>query len=119
MTIHRSINIYKQYEMRWFIYRCVWFWNKCECNSIGFRLWVVHPLKNSSTSHEVKVGDIVFNNETKINIERYFLENNINYSAKMTIDEILYALGFEKKEEKEEVEENTKVLFSKYQRKRK
>jgi len=33
-------------------------------------------------------GDIVFNEETKVNLEQYFIEKGIGYKEKMTLNEI-------------------------------
>lgn len=33
-------------------------------------------------------GDIAFNEETKINLEQYFINNSIDYKEKMTLNEI-------------------------------
>jgi len=67
-----------------------------------------------------EVGNVLFNSKKKIGLEGYFLKNNIEYKKNMTLNEILCALGFEpKNEEKEEIKEDKKVSFSKYQRKRK
>lgn len=66
----------------------------------------------------LEVGKLLFNSKKKLNLEAWFLQNNISYQKYMTLDEILCALGFKKREEKDE-EENTKVSFSKFTRKRK
>lgn len=67
----------------------------------------------------LEVGKLLFNSKNKQNLEACFLQKGIEYKQFMTLDEILCALGFKKREEQQEVEENTRVSFSKYQRKRK
>lgn len=36
----------------------------------------------------MEYGDIVFNDQNKVNIAEYFIENNISYNRKMTLNEI-------------------------------
>lgn len=116
-------------EIKYFGFENTRFWYRALKDSIfqkteefyyGEYLDLCTGMVYKSSEKFLEVGDVVFHSKSKISLEAHFLKNNISYKKYMTLDEIMFAFGFVKREtQHEEAKENNKNSFSKYARKRK